>query len=197
MLFLIVYTINHPIFPSVCEWTYKLWYHHAVEHERVRRRGVPFSNMDKSQKLPNHGHSTWKEYMFWDSMHLKFKIKQNQPVAGEIRMMGLSLVKMILAQCERCFWHFSLFNFYRSFRNMFLLWEFINCTLKICVLFYMCISRSMKWQNLTKAGNTSWTFKWLPPKATYFLKINMHTHTHTYTNHSCISQFITIDCKNN
>ena len=64
---------------------------------------------------------------------------QEKPTCGRRNQNdGLSLVKMmILAQCERCFWHFSLFNCYCSFRNMVLLWEFINCTLKICVLFYM------------------------------------------------------------
>lgn len=87
VLYLIVYTINHPIFPSVYEWTYKLWYHHAVEHERVRRSGVPFRNMEISETVESQTFNL-KEYMFWDSMHLKFKIKQNQPVAGEIRIMA-------------------------------------------------------------------------------------------------------------
>lgn len=143
-----------------------------------KEKGVPFSNMDN---LRNCRITDIQPKRIHVLRCYAFEIQdQAKPTCGRRNQNdGLSLVKMmILAQCEGASGTFLSLIFYCGFRNMFLLWEFINCTLKICVLFYMC-TRPIKWQNLTKAGNTSWTFM-TAPKVTYFLKINMHTHTHTY-----------------
>lgn len=83
-----------------------------------------------------------KEYMLCDSMNIKFKIKQNQSLVGEVRVMVYLWWSSWFGHTLREISGTFFLDLHCGFRNVFSLWKFINLyPCDLCTFLYVAIVR--------------------------------------------------------